>query len=68
MRVQTFMGKAMVEGLAQMDKYINDWIAKHRVTPLHIKQSFGLDRHHDGRNEEPIVIITVWYDESEYID
>lgn len=63
MKVQTFMGKASMEALAQMDHHINDWLARNHITPLHIKQTFGMGRHHDGRSDEPILIISVWYEE-----
>jgi len=65
MKVQTFMGKASSEGLHQMDAHINEWLTKHQVTLVHICQSFGLNRHHDGRTDEPVVIISVWYEEAQ---
>lgn len=64
MRVQTFMGKVSIEGLHQMNNHINEWIKRNQIEPLHIQQSFGSDIHHDGRNSEPIVIISIWYKES----
>ena len=65
MKVQTFMGKASVAGLQQMDCHINDWMTRTGNVPVQIKQSFGFDRHHDGRQDEPVVVISVWYNESE---
>lgn len=63
MKVQSFMGKVSATGLRQMDTQINDWLARTKVKPVQIKQSFGTDIHHEGRVSEPIVIITVWYEE-----
>ena len=65
MKVQSFLGKVTIEGLHQMDHHINEWLKRRRVTPLHIKQSFGSEKFHDGRNQEPIVVITVWYEGEE---
>jgi len=60
MKVQTFMGKASLDGLQHMDDQINNWLRKNHVEPVHIKQSFGSERHHGGQ-EEPVVVITIWY-------
>ena len=66
MQVQTFIGKSNIEGLHQMDDHINEWMKRYKVSPDHIAQSCGQERHH-GQNDEPVVIITVWY-ESEIED
>ncbi len=63
MKVQSFMGKVSSTGLKQMDNQINEWLERSQVKPVQIKQSFGTDIHHEGRVSEPIVIITVWYEE-----
>lgn len=65
MKVQSFMGKVTMEGLHQMDQHINTWLKRNHVKPLHIKQSFGSERFHDGRNQESIVVITIWFEEGE---
>jgi hypothetical protein len=65
MKIQTFIGKVSIEGLHQMDDHINDWLRRNNVTPIHIQQSFGADIHHDGRRQEPIIIISIWYEPSE---
>jgi len=65
MLVQTFMGKVSIEGLHQMDSHINEWVKRNKVTPVFIQQSFGADIHHDGRNQEPIVVMSVWYNEND---
>ena len=65
MKVQSFLGKATIEALHQMDEHINAWLKRNNVTPLHIKQSFGSEKFHDGRSQDPIVIITVWYEGGE---
>lgn len=64
MRVQSFIGKVSITGLQQMDHQINDWLERMQVIPVQIKQSFGTDIHHDGRGREPIVVITLWYEEA----
>ncbi len=66
MKVQTFLGKVSIDGLHQMDDHINGWLKRNNITPVQVKQSFGNDRHHDGRNAEPIVIITIWYESNEH--
>ena len=63
MKVQSFLGKVSSTGLKQMDNQINEWLERSQVKPVQIKQSFGTDIHHEGRVSEPIVIITVWYEE-----
>lgn len=64
MKVQTFLGKASMEGLHILDEHINEWLAKKHVTPTHIAQSFGMGRHHDGRTDEPIIVISIWFEEA----
>ncbi|HNZ48471.1 MAG TPA: hypothetical protein PLZ53_04545 [Candidatus Hydrogenedentes bacterium] len=68
MKVQSFMGKVSMTGLRQMDIQINEWLQRSKVKPIHIKQSFGTDIHHEGRMSEPIVIITVWYEDESAVD
>jgi len=62
MKVHTFLGKASMEGLKHMDEQINQWLDRHEVVPAHIKQSFGMDQHHDGRRQEPVLVISIWYE------
>lgn len=64
MRVQSFIGKVSIAGLQQMDLQINEWLERHPVKIMQVKQSFGTDIHHDGRGREPIVVITVWYEDA----
>ena len=64
MRVQSFIGKVSITGLQQMDHQINDWLDRTKIKPLHIKQSFGTDIHHDGRGREPIVVVTIWFEDT----
>jgi hypothetical protein len=61
MRVQSFIGKVTVEGLGQMDDHINHWIEEHNVEPKMIKQSFGYERARESSQQEPVVVVTVWY-------
>ena len=63
MRVQSFIGKVSITGLQQMDHQINDWLDRTKNKPVHIKQSFGTDIHHDGRGREPIVVVTIWFED-----
>jgi len=63
MKVQSFIGKVSIAGLAQMDTQINDWLKRSKVKVIHIGQSFGNDIHHDGRGNEPIIVVTIWYEE-----
>ncbi len=63
MRVQTFIGKSNAEGLHQMDQHINKFMERNNATPAFVKQSAGRERHHGGE-EEPIVVISVWYNEN----
>ena len=65
MKVRTFMGKVSIDGLHLMDTAINDWMKRRDATPIHVRQSFGSDIHRDGRAREPIIVITVWYEEKE---
>ncbi len=64
-KVQTFIGKVSIEGLHQMDQHINEWFRRTKVTPIHVSQSFGADRHHDGRSQEPIIVTSIWYEGGE---
>jgi len=64
-KVQSFIGKVSIGGLQQMDVQINDWLKRSHITPKFIGQSFGSDIHHDGRGSEPIIVVTVWYEDSE---
>ncbi len=65
MRVQSFLGKVSIDGLNQLDTHINEWLKRRKVTPTHVTQSFGQDKPHDGRNAEPIIVVTVWYEAEE---
>lgn len=62
MKVHTFVGKISIEGLQQMDDLINAWLERNGVTPIQIKQSLGMERHHGGASEEPVLVISVWYE------
>ena len=63
MKVHTFMGKVSIEGLHQMDGHINEWLEENKVKLHEIRQSFGMHKHHDGRREEPVLLVTVWYED-----
>ncbi len=65
MKVQSFIGKVSIAGLTQMDTQINDWLKRSKAKVVHIGQSFGNDIHHDGRGNEPIIVVTVWYEEAQ---
>jgi len=65
MKVQTFLGKVSVEGLHHMDNHINEWLSRNEVTPIYVQQSFGSDLCHDGRNQEPIIVMSIWYEPAE---
>ena len=61
MRAQTFLAKMSLESLRTMDEQINNWLDRTQVRPKLINQVFGYEHHHqDG--EEPVMVITVWYD------
>lgn len=62
MKMHTFMGKVNIEGLHQLDSNINDWLKENKPHLVEIRQSFGTHQHHDGRREEPVLLITVWYE------
>jgi len=64
MKVRSFLGKVNIEGLNMMDDQINEWIRRHKVTPIHIKQSHGMERHH-GAEAEPILVVTIWYESND---
>jgi hypothetical protein len=68
MKVQTFMGKATIEGLHQLNQHINEWIKKHEVVPAHIQQSFGSEQHHDGRNSESTLVISIWWEGTDIVE
>ncbi len=61
MRVQTFIGKVTMESLQMLDGHINQWLAQHNIEPKMIKQSFGYDRTREATQEEPVLVITIWY-------
>ena len=63
-KVKSFLGKVTHEGIHQMDDHINEWLQDHNVIPKDIKQSYGMERLR-GESEEPVVIITVWYEAPE---
>ncbi len=65
MRVQSFIGKASVEGLHQMDNLINDWIKRTRPKIIQIAQCPCTSARHDGRDQETIIVVTILYQESE---
>ncbi|HNR29330.1 MAG TPA: hypothetical protein PKI11_00440 [Candidatus Hydrogenedentes bacterium] len=62
MKVHTFMGKVSIDGLHEMEGHVNEWLAEHPVKVVDICQSFGMHKHHDGRREEPVLLITLWYE------
>lgn len=64
LKMHSFMGKVNIEGLHQMDAIINKWLEEHDVEVKEIRQSYALNKHHDGRREEPVIIVTVWYTET----
>lgn len=63
-KVHSFIGKVNIEGLHMMDDHINEWMRRNKITPVHIKQVFGTERHH-GTNEEPIMITSIWYEHTD---
>jgi hypothetical protein len=63
MKMHTFMGKVNIEGLHQLDNQINQWLQDNPVEVKDVRQSFGMHKHHDGRREEPVLLITLWYEE-----
>ncbi|MCX8064437.1 MAG: hypothetical protein N3G21_04615 [Candidatus Hydrogenedentes bacterium] len=66
MRVQSFMGKASLEGLHQMDNLINEWIKRTKPKIIQITQSPCTVVKHDGRDQETIIVVTILYEESEF--
>jgi len=62
MRAQTFLAKISMESLRTMDEQINSWLDRTKVRPKVINQVFGYERHHHHEGEEPVMVITVWYD------
>lgn len=63
MKVRTFMSKSNLDGLAQSDEQINQWLANGNVDVLFVKQSSGYERHH-GQSSDPIVVTSIWYNDS----
>jgi hypothetical protein len=61
LQVHTFIGKSSLEGLHQMDTFINEWLSKNDVDIKQVSQCFGQERHH-GQNLEPVLITCVWYE------
>ncbi len=61
MRVQTFIGKVTMDGLGLMDEHINRWLEQHNVEPKLVKQSFGYERPQQQGQQEPVIVVTVWY-------
>lgn len=64
MKVRTFLGKTSMEGIRQLDEHINTWLAGHSIEVLHVSQCLGFESHH-GREQEPAIIVSVWYEESQ---
>lgn len=65
MRVQSFIGKASVEGLHQMDNLINEWIKRTKPRIIQITQSPCTVIKHDGRDQETIIVVTILYEEGD---
>ncbi|HOV33645.1 MAG TPA: hypothetical protein PLX23_09810 [Candidatus Hydrogenedens sp.] len=65
MRVQSFIGKASVDGIHQMDNLINEWIKRARPKILLMTQCPCSTSTHDERDKETIIIVTILYQESE---
>ncbi len=63
--MQSFIGKASVEGLHQMDSLINDWIKRTRPKILLMTECPCPTSRHDERDQETIIIVTILYQESE---
>jgi hypothetical protein len=64
MKVRTFIAKSNLDGLSQCDGQINAWLEREKVEVLFVHQSSGTERHH-GQNADPIVVTSIWYNESE---
>jgi hypothetical protein len=62
MRVHTFMGRASMDGLRQMDTTINEWLAARAVRPVMVTQTFGQEHHREGSSNEPALFTSVWYE------
>ncbi|MCX5771020.1 MAG: hypothetical protein NTZ09_12215 [Candidatus Hydrogenedentes bacterium] len=62
MRAQTFLAKLSLESLRTMDEQINNWLDRTKARPKLVNQVFGYERHHHSEGEEPVMIVTVWYD------
>jgi hypothetical protein len=63
-KVRTFVAKSNLDGIAQCDEQINDWIEREGIDVLFVKQSSGFERHH-GQNDDPVVVMSVWYNETD---
>ncbi len=62
MRAQTFLAKLSMEALQTMDDQINNWLDRTKVVPKMVNQVFGYECHHHHEGEEPVMVVTVWYD------
>lgn len=60
LKLHTFIGKSSLEGIHQMDEFINEWLATNDVEIVQVSQCFGQERHH-GQSLEPVIITSVWY-------
>ena len=60
MKMKTFVGKASIEGLQQMEDQVNNWLKRNKIEPVTVKQSFGTERHH-GAGEERVLVISLWF-------
>jgi hypothetical protein len=60
-KIQTFISKLTIDALQQMDQNINRWIETKQVTPQMVNQVFGYERPHEGRQDEPVFITSIWY-------
>ena len=61
MQVQTFEGKASIEGIKQMDEHINEWLHKNKIEPKFVNQVFGSERHAQHVEPDPVIITSIWY-------
>lgn len=62
MRAQTFLAQMSMESLQTMDEQINNWLDRTGVQVRLINQVFAYARHHHHDGEEPVMVVTVWYD------
>ncbi len=65
MRVQSFIGKASLDGIHQMDNLINEWIKRTRPKIIQISQCPCTTSRQDGRDQETIIVVTILYEERE---